>query len=193
MLLAKLLPYRVWQSIYLDQENDFGMDRLPHPFLELNPEDMKELGLNAGDLIEIYNDNGSTQAMAQPRPTAKRKQTFRLFAYPTGAMGNVVSKGVNELTIPTTSSPGPTSERFPMRPRSPTGRPSSFRSIRHANLQPGARIFLALSLAVWVPCLRWRFLGRSVGLDAAPTRAIGNGRQFRRPPSVCHGSATKLS
>ncbi|MGC1886195.1 MAG: molybdopterin dinucleotide binding domain-containing protein, partial [Stellaceae bacterium] len=70
------------------------------PFLELNPEDMKELGLKAGDLVEVYNENGSTQAMAQPTPTAKRKQTFMLFAYPTGTMGNVVSKGVNELIIP---------------------------------------------------------------------------------------------
>jgi arsenite oxidase large subunit len=90
----------VWQSIYLDQYNDFVMDRWPLPFLELHPDDMKELGLNAGDLVEIYNDNGSTQAMAQPRPTAKRKQSFMLFAYPTGTMGNVASKGVNELIIP---------------------------------------------------------------------------------------------
>jgi arsenite oxidase large subunit len=90
----------VWQSIYLDQYNDFVMDRWPLPFLELHPDDMKELGLNPGDLVEVYNDNGSTQAMAQPRPTARRKQTFMLFAYPTGAMGNVVSKGVNELIIP---------------------------------------------------------------------------------------------
>ena len=90
----------VWQSIYLDQYNDFVMDRWPLPFLELNPADMKELGLNPGDLVEVYNDNGSTQAMAQPRTTAKPKQTFMLFAYPTGAMGNVVSKGVNELIIP---------------------------------------------------------------------------------------------
>jgi hypothetical protein len=28
-------------------------------------------------------------------------QTFMLFAYPTGVQGNVVSKGVNELVIPT--------------------------------------------------------------------------------------------
>ena len=76
------------------------MDRWPLPFLELNPDDMKELGLNPGDLVEVYNDNGSTQAMAQPRTSARRKQTFMLFAYPTGTMGNVVSKGVNELVIP---------------------------------------------------------------------------------------------
>jgi arsenite oxidase large subunit len=90
----------VWQSIYLDQYNDFVMDRWPLPFLEMHPGDMSELGLKAGDLVEIYNDNGSTQAMVQPTPSAKRKQTFMLFAYPTGAMGNVASKGVNELIVP---------------------------------------------------------------------------------------------
>jgi len=90
----------VWQSIYLDQFNDFVMDCWPPPFLEMHPDDMNELGLHAGDLVEVYNDNGSTQAKAQPTPTAKRKQTFMLFAYPTGTMGNVASKGVNELIIP---------------------------------------------------------------------------------------------
>ena len=76
------------------------MDRWPLPFLELHPDDMRELGVSPGDLVEVYNDNGSTQAMAQPRPTARRKQSFMLFAYPTGTMGNVASKGVNELIIP---------------------------------------------------------------------------------------------
>jgi arsenite oxidase large subunit len=61
---------------------------------------MSELGLKNGDLVEVFNDNGSTQAMVYPTPTAKRKQTFMLFAYPTGPQGNVVSKGVNEFIIP---------------------------------------------------------------------------------------------
>jgi arsenite oxidase large subunit len=90
----------VWQSAYLDQQNDFVMDRWPFPYIQMNPDDMTELGLKPGDLVEIFNDNGSTQAMACPTPTAKRKQTFMLFAYPTGVQGNVVSAGVNELVIP---------------------------------------------------------------------------------------------
>jgi arsenite oxidase large subunit len=61
---------------------------------------MADLGVAQGDLVEIYNDNGSTQAMVWPTPTAKPKETFMLFAYPTGPQGNVVSKGVNELIIP---------------------------------------------------------------------------------------------
>jgi arsenite oxidase large subunit len=94
------------------------MDRWPLPFLEMHPDDMKELGLNAGDLVEVYNDNGSTQAMAQPRPTAKRKQTFMLFAYPTGTMGNVASKAVNELIIPNYKQTWPTSEKSRTHPKS---------------------------------------------------------------------------
>jgi arsenite oxidase large subunit len=91
---------QVWQSAYLDQQNDFVMDRWPLPFIEMNPDDMAELKLNQGDLVEVFNDNGSTQAMVYPTPTAKRKETFMLFAYPTGPQGNVVSKGVNEFIIP---------------------------------------------------------------------------------------------
>ena len=66
----------------------------------MNPQDMAELNLKPGDLVEVYNDNGSTQAMAYPTERAKRKQTFMLFAYPMGVQGNVVSPGVNEFIIP---------------------------------------------------------------------------------------------
>ncbi len=90
----------VWQNAYLDQQNDFVMDRWPYPFIQMNPQDMAELNVKAGDLVEVYNDNGSTQAIVYPTPTAKRKQTFMLFAYPTGVQGNVVSAGVNEFIIP---------------------------------------------------------------------------------------------
>jgi arsenite oxidase large subunit len=89
-----------WQSSYLDQDNEFVMDRFPYPFLQMNPQDMAELNVKAGDLVEVYNENGSTQAMVYPTPTAKRKQTFMLFANPNGVQGNVVSPSVNELIIP---------------------------------------------------------------------------------------------
>jgi arsenite oxidase large subunit len=90
----------VWQSVYLDQANEFVMDRFPLPYIQMNPDDMSELKIAPGDLVEVYNDNGSTQAMAYPTPTARRGQTFMLFAYPTGPQGNVISKAVNEFVIP---------------------------------------------------------------------------------------------
>ena len=90
----------VWQSAYLDQHDDFTIDRWPYPFIQMNPEDMDELNLKQGDLVEVYNDNGSTQAVVYPTPAVKRYQTFMLFASPTGPQGNVVSPGVNEFVIP---------------------------------------------------------------------------------------------
>jgi arsenite oxidase large subunit len=90
----------VWQSAYLDVQNDLVMDRWPYPFIEMNPEDMAQIGVAEGDLVEVYNDAGATQAMVYPTPTARRGQTFMLFAYPAGVQGNVVNAGTNELIIP---------------------------------------------------------------------------------------------
>ncbi len=89
-----------WQNQFSDQENDFVRDRYPFPFIEMNPEDMKELGISQGDLVEVHNDVGATQAMAYPTPTARRKETFMLFGSPMGQQGNVVNGGVNELILP---------------------------------------------------------------------------------------------
>jgi arsenite oxidase large subunit len=90
----------VWQSAYLDQDEELVTDRFPYPYIEMNPADMAELGLSEGDLVEVYNDNGSTQAMAWPTPSAKPKESFMLFGYPMGVQGNGVSAGTNELVIP---------------------------------------------------------------------------------------------
>jgi arsenite oxidase large subunit len=90
----------VWQSAYLDKDNDLVMDRWPYPFIEMHPDDMADLDVAEGDLVEIWNDTGSTQAMAYPTPTARPGETFMLFGYPTGVQGNVVNEGVNELIIP---------------------------------------------------------------------------------------------
>ena len=47
------------------------MDRMPFPFIEMSPDDMAELKVGPGDIVEVYNDDGSTQAMAYPTPSAK--------------------------------------------------------------------------------------------------------------------------
>lgn len=89
-----------WQNQFLDQDNDFIQDRFPYPFIEMNPDDMVDLDLNPGDLIEIINDNGVTQGMAYPTATSKRWQVAMVFGSPAGSQGNVVNPGVNELVLP---------------------------------------------------------------------------------------------
>lgn len=36
------------------------------------------------DVVEVFNDHGSTDAMAYPLPSIKRHQTFMLFGYVEG-------------------------------------------------------------------------------------------------------------
>ena len=89
-----------WQNWFLDKDDDFVADRFPFPFIQINPSDMAELGLNPGDLVEVYNDVGATQAMVYPEPTARKNETFMLFGAPSGTQGNIVNAGVNELILP---------------------------------------------------------------------------------------------
>jgi len=89
-----------WQNQFLDQDNDFIQDRFPYPFIEINPQDMADVSLNPGDLIEIHNENGSTQGMAYPTKTARPGQVAMVFGSPSGSQGNVVNPGVNELVLP---------------------------------------------------------------------------------------------
>ena len=89
-----------WQNQFLDQDNDFVQDRFPYPFIEMNPQDMAELAVSAGDLIEITNENGATQGMAYPTDTAKRGHVAMVFGSPAGSQGNVINPGTNELVLP---------------------------------------------------------------------------------------------
>ena len=91
----------VWQSAYLDTANELVMNRWPYPFIEMHPDDMAEIGVREGDLVEVHNDSGATQAMVYPTDTARPGETFMLFGYPRGVMGNLTNpEGVNELVIP---------------------------------------------------------------------------------------------
>lgn len=89
-----------WQNQFLDQDNDFVQDRFPFPFIEMNPDDMKDIGAGAGDLVELYNDNGATQAMVYPTATARQGETLMVFGSPAGSQGNIINPGVNELVLP---------------------------------------------------------------------------------------------
>lgn len=89
-----------WQNWFLDQDNDFVTDRYPLPYLQINPADAAELGLKNGDMAEVFNDVGATQAMVYIEPTARPNETFMLFGAPSGTQGNVINAGVNELILP---------------------------------------------------------------------------------------------
>ncbi len=90
----------IWQNAFYDVRTPFVRERFPVPPIEMSPDDMADLGLEAGDLVEVWNDVGSTQAMVYPIATARRGECFMLFSSPLGQVGNVISEHTNELMIP---------------------------------------------------------------------------------------------
>jgi len=90
----------VWQTAYHDQYNSFVRDRYPTAFIEMNPEDARTMGVAAGDVVEVFNDFGSTYAMAYPQKAIKAGQTFMLFGYIRGVAGDVTSPWVDRNVVP---------------------------------------------------------------------------------------------
>jgi arsenite oxidase large subunit len=90
----------VWQTAYHDQYNSFVRDRYPMAYLEMNPEDARQLGVSPGDVIEVWNDYGSTYAMAYPMKSIKPGQTFMLFGFIKGVHGDVVTPWVDRNVVP---------------------------------------------------------------------------------------------
>ena len=90
----------VWQTAYHDQYNSFVRDRYPMAYLEMNPADASQLGIKAGDVIEVWNDFGSTYAMAYPMKSIKPGHTFMLFGYIKGVAGDVVTSWVDRNVVP---------------------------------------------------------------------------------------------
>ena len=90
----------IWQNAFYDVRTPFVRERFPVPPIEMNPGDMADLGLEAGDLVEVHNNVGSTQAMVYPIETARSGECFMLFCSPLGQVGNVISEYTNEFIIP---------------------------------------------------------------------------------------------
>lgn len=90
----------VWQTAYHDQFNDFVRTRFPMAFIEINPEDAGEIGAKPGDVVEVFNDYGSTFAMAYPERDLKRGQTFMLFGYFNGIAGDVTTSWTDRNVVP---------------------------------------------------------------------------------------------
>ncbi len=90
----------VWQTGYHDMYNEFVRNRWPMAFVEINPDDARSIGVTSGDVVEIFNDYGSTYAMAYLEPSIKRNQTFMQFGYFNGIAGDVVTPWTDRNVIP---------------------------------------------------------------------------------------------
>ncbi|QGA50925.1 arsenate reductase (azurin) large subunit [Pseudomonas brassicacearum] len=90
----------VWQTLYHDQYNDFVRRRVPMAYLEINPDDAKTLTIEAGDVVEVFNDYGSSYALAYLEPDIKRNQTFMQFGHFNGVMGDLTTPWTDRNVVP---------------------------------------------------------------------------------------------
>jgi arsenite oxidase large subunit len=90
----------LWQSVYHDEYVAFRMARWPLAMVEIHPEDAAGLGIQNGDIIEIYNDYGATTGMAYHTPSAKPGQVFMVAMFKAGVHGDVVTNAVDENIVP---------------------------------------------------------------------------------------------
>ncbi|QFG32535.1 arsenate reductase (azurin) large subunit [Pseudomonas umsongensis] len=90
----------VWQTLYHDQYNDFVKRRVPMAYLEINPEDAQALGITSGDVVEVFNDYGSSYALAYLEPDIKRNHTFMQFGHFNGVMGDLTTPWTDRNVVP---------------------------------------------------------------------------------------------
>jgi arsenite oxidase large subunit len=90
----------VWQTGYHNKFDPHVKDRFPMSIIELNPDDARDLGVAGGDIVEVFNDYGSTYAMAYPEASIKRSHTFMQFGWFNGIAGDVVTEWTDRNIIP---------------------------------------------------------------------------------------------
>jgi arsenite oxidase large subunit len=91
----------IWQTAYHHKHLTYYNERAPIPYLEIHERDAEELGIFSGDLVEVYNQVGSVQAMAYLADSVKQGHCFMLFGQPRGAIGKLILDHVDpDTTIP---------------------------------------------------------------------------------------------
>jgi arsenite oxidase large subunit len=90
----------VWQTAYHNKYDPFVRGRYPMAVIEMNPEDARELDIASGDIVEVYNDYGSTHALAYLDHDIKTGHTFMQFGHYNGIVGDVVTDWEDRNHIP---------------------------------------------------------------------------------------------
>jgi anaerobic selenocysteine-containing dehydrogenase len=78
-------------------------------YIEMNANDARELEIAVGDVVGVYNDYGSTYAVAYPDGDFKRNQTFMVFGYFRGVQGDVTTEWTDRNVVPYYKARGPAS------------------------------------------------------------------------------------
>jgi arsenite oxidase large subunit len=91
----------IWQTAYHDRRLPEKAMAVPLPYVEVNPEDAKRLGLQSGDLVEVYNEEGNGTFLVYVTDAVKPGMLF-LVMYHWRGTSNSLTSGYTDpkTTIP---------------------------------------------------------------------------------------------
>jgi arsenite oxidase large subunit len=92
---------RLWQTGYHDARIPEKLEEVPLPYVELHPDDAAALGVDTGDLVEVWNDEGNLVAQARVLDGPPRGMVFALQFHPFGTSNDLTSPYTDpKTTIP---------------------------------------------------------------------------------------------
>ena len=81
----------IWQTGYHDPNSEVIIRRHPYNIVQVNPDDARMEGLENGDIVAVYNHNGSTPAVVWITDTVPRGSIFLIMAHPYMVGANAVT------------------------------------------------------------------------------------------------------
>jgi arsenite oxidase large subunit len=91
----------VWQTMYHDRYLPEKYLALPLPYVEIHPEDAARLNIKSGDMVEVFNEEGTTVALVYVNDAGKPGLIFGLMYHARGSLNHLTSSYTDpKTTIP---------------------------------------------------------------------------------------------
>ncbi|ULA65221.1 MAG: Arsenite oxidase subunit AioA [Nitrospira sp.] len=87
-----------WQTLYDDLRKPYVIGREPLPHVEIHPQDATILGVESGDLVELFNPYGTVTALAVVVESNRPGHVFMLFEHPKGWANSLTTDYVDPAT-----------------------------------------------------------------------------------------------
>jgi arsenite oxidase large subunit len=91
----------VWQTMYHDRYLPEKSFSLPLPYIEVHPEDAARLEIRSGDMVEVFNEEGSCVTLVYVNDACKPGLIFGLMYHAKGSLNHLTSSYTDpKTTIP---------------------------------------------------------------------------------------------
>lgn len=118
----------LWQTGYHDQHQHRKMEQVPFPYIEVHPDDARAQGLDSGDLVEVFNEEGNATFQVRVCDSPPPGMVFALQYHPKGTANALTTR----YTDPKTTIPWYKGSRVGLRTLS--GQLASAASLRPVNV-----------------------------------------------------------